>query len=294
MRTIRHIRQELYTRLGFVNQAAASSNLKTIINSFIDEAQSDIYWLHGFEDTRLESTIATVASTTKYDWPSKVDPKRRIYVDCKIDNDVWVPLAGPGIDYEHDTYVNAGGAFPIRYDAHSQLEIWPAPDSVYTLRIEHFAKLGYFIEPDNWVANTTYSVGQFVLPTTLRDWPLPFPESVDKNHFVYECTTGGTTHATTEPTWPTTEGGTVNDNGVIWTARLNTSTVPDDLIFRLALYKAKLHYRQPDAEASLNAFNQLLVKQQAGDITGRRYVKTRRKDGLGNRQDPPWIPPKRV
>ena len=35
--------------------------------------------------------------------------------------------------------------------------------------------------------------------------------------FVYECTTAGTSHATTEPTWPTS--GTVNDNDVVWTCR---------------------------------------------------------------------------
>jgi hypothetical protein len=37
--------------------------------------------------------------------------------------------------------------------------------------------------------------------------------------YVFECTTGGTTDAATEPTWPTTPGNTVNDNGVIWTCR---------------------------------------------------------------------------
>lgn len=37
--------------------------------------------------------------------------------------------------------------------------------------------------------------------------------------FVYECTTGGTTHGSTEPTWPLVVTNTVNDNGVIWTCR---------------------------------------------------------------------------
>jgi hypothetical protein len=46
--------------------------------------------------------------------------------------------------------------------------------------------------------------------------------------YTYICTTGGTSHATTEPTWPTTIGGTVNDNGVIWTcqADLDYSNYP--------------------------------------------------------------------
>lgn len=43
-----------------------------------------------------------------------------------------------------------------------------------------------------------------------------FPTGVATN-FYYFCTTPGTTHAVTEPTWPVTAGLTVNDNGVIWT-----------------------------------------------------------------------------
>lgn len=35
----------------------------------------------------------------------------------------------------------------------------------------------------------------------------------------FHCTTDGTTHATTEPTWNTTVGGTTTDNTVTWTTR---------------------------------------------------------------------------
>lgn len=293
MRTVRHIRQELYVRLGFVNQAAAAGNLRTIINSFVNEAQGDIYWMHGFENTRLESTFNTVLNQTLYDWPTKVDPKRRININVKIDNDVWLPLSGPGIESTHDTYADVGTAYPIRYDAHSQIELWPKPSGVYPVRIEHFARLGLFLEPDEWTGATTYKVGDFVLPTNLIDWPNPLPETVDKNHFVYEVTTAGTSHATIEPTWPIVEGSTVNDNGVVFTARLNTNTVPDELIFRLATFKSKLHYRQPDAESSFSAFQSLLMKMKSGDITGRRYLKGDTQSNSSN-QDPPWIPPKRV
>ena len=62
-----------------------------------------------------------------------------------------------------------------------------------------------------WVANTAYALGDIVVPTTL-------------NGYWYECTTAGTSHATTEPTWPTTVGGTVTDGTVTWTCR--TSEIP--------------------------------------------------------------------
>ena len=57
-----------------------------------------------------------------------------------------------------------------------------------------------------WLVNTAYLVNDYVQPTT------------PNNNFTYRCTTAGTSHANTEPTWPTTAGGTVNDGTVTWTA----------------------------------------------------------------------------
>lgn len=55
-----------------------------------------------------------------------------------------------------------------------------------------------------WVVATAYLVGQIRRPTT-------------GNGFVYRCVVAGTSHATTEPTWPTVIGTTVVDQGVTWT-----------------------------------------------------------------------------
>lgn len=56
-----------------------------------------------------------------------------------------------------------------------------------------------------WVAATNYSLGDKVIPTT-------------ENGYYYEVTTdSGSSHATTEPTWPTTIGNTVVDQGITWT-----------------------------------------------------------------------------
>ena len=59
-----------------------------------------------------------------------------------------------------------------------------------------------------WVADTAMEVGDVVVPTAGLE-----------NGFRYECTTAGTSHATTEPTWPLTEGGTVSDGTAVWTCR---------------------------------------------------------------------------
>lgn len=54
-----------------------------------------------------------------------------------------------------------------------------------------------------WTANTVIRKGETRKPTTA-------------NGHIYTCTTAGTTHLTTEPTWPTTEDATVTDNTVTW------------------------------------------------------------------------------
>lgn len=60
---------------------------------------------------------------------------------------------------------------------------------------------------DAWAVATAYVLGDHVEPTA-------------DNTYTYECTTAGTSHATTEPTWPTgTLGQTVTDGTVTWTLK---------------------------------------------------------------------------
>ncbi len=66
-----------------------------------------------------------------------------------------------------------------------------------------------------WLVATAYVLGDIVSPT-----------KANRTGFRYESTTAGTSHAATEPTWPTTAGGTVVDEGVTWTAR---AEVPNSL-----------------------------------------------------------------
>jgi hypothetical protein len=56
-----------------------------------------------------------------------------------------------------------------------------------------------------WQANHAYLTGDLVRPTTGND-----------NEYIYEAQDDGTSHASTEPSWPTTVGNQVVDNGVTW------------------------------------------------------------------------------
>jgi len=54
-----------------------------------------------------------------------------------------------------------------------------------------------------WAAATAYALGDVVRP-------------VSGNGHLFRCIVAGTSHATTEPTWPTVSGQTIADNTVTW------------------------------------------------------------------------------
>ncbi len=58
--------------------------------------------------------------------------------------------------------------------------------------------------PEVSARNTVYAVGDVIKPTTYASHS-------------YKCTTAGTSHATTEPTWTTTNGATTTDGTAIFT-----------------------------------------------------------------------------
>lgn len=66
------------------------------------------------------------------------------------------------------------------------------------------------LTPPIWKAATAYTAGYYVKATA-------------SYNYTYECTTAGTSHASTEPTWPTSVGNTVSDGTVTWTCRAKFS-----------------------------------------------------------------------
>jgi len=275
-----YLRDEVRARLGYGGQVANTIQ-SNIINSILQESQRDIFWEYGFQDTRTTTDLVTVDGTSEYDWPDNVDPNRRVSLQVNIipsgspGNAVWVPLNGPGIEWIHDTYAT-DKTYPLRYDANDKLELWPTPNGVYTVRIEHFPRLGFFDDPPAWTESTNVVVGQYVkVKTGAISYPAILPKTLHKSHFIFECTVAGLTHATIEPTWPIVEGGTVTETSstVEWTARRADATVPDELILSLGLYRAKAHYNQKDSQQALTAFQNMLRRMKEGSIEGRRFIR---------------------
>lgn len=105
-------------------------------------------------------------------------------------------------DYDVDTSSDPG-IIRLGYG-----DSWPTVTLRPTNPIEIQFVCGWYAG-DAWASETAYTATQVVIPATMAD---------QLAGLAYECTTAGATGAT-EPTWPTTVGGTVTDGTAVWTAR---------------------------------------------------------------------------
>lgn len=71
-----------------------------------------------------------------------------------------------------------------------------------------------------WIKKTAYTLGEIVRP-------------VAASGRSYRCTTAGTTHATDEPTWPTTKNATITDGSVVWTENTRTVRFASPIQFKM-------------------------------------------------------------
>lgn len=211
------LRAELQARLGYGNQGPASRLSSEILASFLTDAHALAYWQYKLRETFTHTDLETAVGQTLYDWPDQVDPKRRCRLSVHYGG-IWVPLT-PEIGPAHDSFTETAAAHPQRYDVRAQIEIWPTPDAVYPLRIEHY----------------------------LRE--TPFSDDRDR------C------------------------------------LLPDRVVFNLALYLAKNHYRHPDAQAPLGVAEQIIAGMRAGEKgEDERYIRTPGRRRSRVPQDPYPLP----
>jgi hypothetical protein len=75
--------------------------------------------------------------------------------------------------------------------------------------------------PTKWTPSTAYLTGAIIRPTVINDRS-------------YKATTGGISHASSQPTWPTGVNGTVTDgtapNQITWTENTYLVTFAEDTL----------------------------------------------------------------
>lgn len=132
------LRDELRARLGMGAMAATSGPTIALLNSFLARAQSFIYWRYEHESwRRFWDLPITAAAGTLYNYPANAanetpEPRRIRSVHIVVGSQ-WIPMYEgiPPVDY---TLV--GLRYPSRYARRNQFEVWPAPDTNYTVKIE--------------------------------------------------------------------------------------------------------------------------------------------------------------
>ena len=150
-RTLGALRDEIARRLGFHQQGGQAQANRLLIEDFVKAAQSELWWMLDFPELRrvadipIDNAVDVNGSPQIFwDWPTGCDPRRLHGIRALVTN-WWRPLI-KGIEESHDSLTATGyRAYPQRWDDGPQLEIWPAPDRAYTVRVEYQALPAPFV-----------------------------------------------------------------------------------------------------------------------------------------------------
>jgi hypothetical protein len=154
-RKLRDVRIELQARLGF--GATDQSQLAPILNSFITEAQEQIYLAGYWRKLREFWDLTAAAGTGIVAYPVagvggqtatlNTDKIESVWVDIGAGSAYWVPVVEgitPG------TYNDTALAYPRRYEKREDgFELAPERDVAYTIRVFGHRTLGQLRDDDD-------------------------------------------------------------------------------------------------------------------------------------------------
>lgn len=148
-RTLEELRIIVSARLGFGSQGSRIGGNATLINSFLQNAQYQLYELQNWK--KLTDYDDKTIGVNQYlvDYPPTANPERilEIAVDIGGGSVQWFPLK-EGIRLEHYN-TQANKSFPQRYERYTQIEVWPKCDAIRTMRIWFIKNLGPFTADDD-------------------------------------------------------------------------------------------------------------------------------------------------
>lgn len=142
-RTLEDLRSELRTVLGFGAAGAVPGVNQTLLNSFLRQAQAELYWQGSWAELRARADLSLGSGQTLINYPSDCNPERieDLYVQV---SSTWLPIT-EGIEKQLYTTVDSTN-YPSFYERRSQIELWPESDQAYTLRIWYYKVLGAFTQ----------------------------------------------------------------------------------------------------------------------------------------------------
>lgn len=154
--TLGEIRYDVLVRLGFAAQTAnPPPGMVALLNSFIIRAQNFLYRRHRALRTERMYTWTMVPDERYYGLRDSedeciklLDAGRVTWVGVQDLNGAWYPLIR-GIPPTLYTSIDSPGR-PARYEIRQEIEIFPAPDAAYTLRVQgHFGLMPFVEDTDH-------------------------------------------------------------------------------------------------------------------------------------------------
>lgn len=148
-RTLGELRQELQDRLGF-GLAGSSGNInRRILNSFLRDAQWQLYWQAEWPALTLWADVTIASGSAAVSYPSDVNMDRILRFGVNIGtagSPQWTEMC-EGIDLMHYNSYTTTSGYPVRYARRaSGFEILPARDRDYTGKLFYLTPLARFTQ----------------------------------------------------------------------------------------------------------------------------------------------------
>lgn len=144
-RTLGQLRAELQTRLGFGMSGQAGIVNAPIMDSFLQDAQKQLYEVCDWRELCKVEERDTGADQQFFDYPPDCNVER-INKIAVWNGGEWQPLY-EGISLaQRSTNV---GHYPLRYERRDQIEVWPVPNAIGRMRTEYVRTLFDFTESNH-------------------------------------------------------------------------------------------------------------------------------------------------
>ena len=143
-RTLGEMRAELSARLGMAGMGASSGANFALLNAFLRNAQTQLYWLQDWRKLIAYEEKTLGISQNLIDYPNDCERDTRVLrIDSPFNNQ-WRELR-EGITTEMWSTMDTQ-SWPSRYERYEQILIYPKADQIYTVRVWYVADLLPFTE----------------------------------------------------------------------------------------------------------------------------------------------------
>lgn len=146
-RTLGELRAELLSRLGMGGMGASGGANQTIMDSFLRDAQKQLYWMQDWRHLTWYFDKTLGVSQNLIDYPDECEDDRRV---LRLE----VPYSGEyrklieGIE-TGDWSTMDTEATPAKYERFAQLLIYPKADQIYTVRVWYVKDLHPFTQDNH-------------------------------------------------------------------------------------------------------------------------------------------------